>query len=423
VNSQAQASLLFGVCVSISGIVGTPLGGLLLDWGTHRAKRWALKHDPLLTAQLGLVPLGAQAGARLGGGAHSLGGGSLAVQVAALTPHAGSRWGTPRGSAPSSPAPDGAYRPLSDVEMTPNGGRPPRAPRSAPAQGGGAGAAPTLATASSALMDSPTREALISGGAAALDSSNPFETDLKLLVALPQASLMTFSGALLCAAGVILGAGSPPVYFGLLTVGAGALCSTTAGVNQAVMASVPARSRAFAVGISTLLTHAFGDVPAPLVIGVLANALSPVTCRGGGGGGGGDDAPPPLLRCADTVRDAGGLRETLLLVCTWLAWPVVLWAAAWGVAGRRARARRAAAAEVAGVALTPGRLETLLAALRGVRLPRMARLDTLVAGWRRRLGSGGSGGSGSAARAAGGSRGSDALLGAEEEDAVRATVV
>ena len=49
--------------MSVAGIVGTPLGGVLLDVYTRRRKRHIIETDQLLTAQLGLLSIGALKGA------------------------------------------------------------------------------------------------------------------------------------------------------------------------------------------------------------------------------------------------------------------------------------------------------------------------------------------------------------------------
>lgn len=95
-----------------------------------------------------------------------------------------------------------------------------------------------------------------------------------------------------------------------------------AGINLAMMASVPPALRSFAVGIGTLLLHALGDVPAQPIIGALA-----------------DDLAPCDPDCSH--RSFAGLRDTLLATTSWLVWPVILWLAAWLLTIRRSRQRRA----------------------------------------------------------------------------------
>jgi hypothetical protein len=245
-------------------------------------------------------------------------------------------------------------------------------------------------------------------GAAPDEASNPFATDLKLSVAMPQAALLTVVGAACIGAGVIVGTANAPVFFGLLTVGALALCTTTAGVNMSIMASVRPESRSFAIGIGTLLTHALGDVPAPPLIGALAESLSPQTCHVVGAardalarsraarvltaawsaaGGSGADGSAASVGAGGSAlgaaqlctRDPHGLQLTLVAVTMWLVWPAVLWFVAWLLSEARNAARRRAAAASAGRALgSPSRLAALLTALRGLGLRPLEQLSAVA---------------------------------------------
>jgi hypothetical protein len=176
-------------------------------------------------------------------------------------------------------------------------------------------------------------------GAAAGDEDDPSTAspdalDAKLCVALPQCVAMMVVGSLLVVGGTLCGTTAAPAFFALLAAGASILCATTAGVNLAIMASVPPENRAFAIGLGTMLTHALGDVPAPPLIGALADALSPSSCPDGADG--------------VCTRSAAGLERTLALTEIWLVWPVLMWAAAWALAARRRAARAASAAAGAG---------------------------------------------------------------------------
>jgi hypothetical protein len=184
--------------------------------------------------------------------------------------------------------------------------------------GGGGGSSDPLAATS---ITEPDEE----------DSTDPFTIDIKLSVALPQAVWLTAGGAGFCFAGVFLGTSNAPVFIFLLCAGAMLLCATTAGVNQSMMAAVRPESRSFAIGIGTMLLHALGDVPAPPIIGALADHLSPQTCAGdddSGGSGGSVSAVAGTLGASNCTRSSSGLQFTLLLVMSWLVWPIVLWAAA-----------------------------------------------------------------------------------------------
>lgn len=322
------------MCVSLAGIVGTPLGGILLDIYTKKRKQVIQASDPILSAQLGLMfdTHGSHGSSGGGGGDVSPVIGAGGYVSLDSTPGAAVQQTS---LVPSSPSP-----PLRDTSS--------------------ATSSPESPSSTSPPPPPPSQNA-----------SNPFETDLKLNIALPQASILTLVGGGLCACGVIFGEGNKYVYFGLLTLGATGLCCTTAGVNQSIMASVRPESRAFAVGLATLLTHALGDVPSPLVLGALSDYLSPPHCldpapsssSGGGSVGGYRDAPS----CDTIVRDKGGLTTALILTNLWLLWPVVLWAGAWVVSERRTKERRGLAVKSARSVLPTHIMASLIGVLSGLR--------------------------------------------------------
>ena len=200
---------------------------------------------------------------------------------------------------------------------------------------------------------------------------------------MPSASILTVVGAICIASGVLIGPESKVFFFSLMSAGALALCTTTAGVNMGIMASVPPRTRSFAIGISTLLTHALGDVPAPPIIGAIAEDFSPQTCDPNSAA---NRLSSRLSRVVvfslnlnstsgsacdgKLIRDPHGLQVTLFLVTTWLIWPALLWAFAWLYAEKRNSDRRAAAEVSAGRALGGAhRLKALLKVLNGAALP------------------------------------------------------
>ncbi|RYY33559.1 hypothetical protein EON62_04140, partial [archaeon] len=157
------------------------------------------------------------------------------------------------------------------------------------------------------------------------DATNPRTLDRKLQVTMPLSALMCLVGTLLLLAAVAATKQGLTAFLAILLLSVICLMGTTAGVNLAMMAAVPAESRSFAIGLGTLLNHAFGDVPAPPIIGDMADHLSPETC----------------VTPNNCTRSAEGLRDTLYLTTAWLFWPIVLWTAAWYFASRRAQHRLA----------------------------------------------------------------------------------
>ena len=219
VHTQSEASLYFGIAVSLAGAVGTPVGGFLLDYLTKRLHKRAIMND---------------------GTTSGLPGRGMIEETGELE----------------------------DVEVNEDD----------------------------------------------LESTDPRILDTKLNVALVQAVIFTLLGFVGCTAGILLGEKSSIAFFILLSVGALCLCSTTAGINMAIMASIRPESRSFGIGLGTLLTHAFGDVPAPPIIGGIADKLSPQTCL------------PDGTTC---TRSEYGLQVTLVVTLLWLGWPVLLWGLAW----------------------------------------------------------------------------------------------
>ena len=220
VHTQSEASLYFGIAVSLAGAIGTPLGGFLLDYLTKRLHKHASLND-----------------------------GSTVD---------GTRQGDDTKERPE-------FEENEDI----------------------------------------TDE---------LESTDPRILDTKLNVALIQAVFFTLFGFVGCTAGILLGEKSSLAFFVLLSLGALCLCSTTAGINMAIMASIRPESRSFGIGLGTLLTHAFGDVPAPPIIGGIADKLSPQTCSSDG---------------TNCTRSQYGLQVTLVVTLLWLSWPVLLWSLAW----------------------------------------------------------------------------------------------
>jgi hypothetical protein len=133
-----------------------------------------------------------------------------------------------------------------------------------------------------------------------------------LLVPLVTLCATCFVGAAACALA------STGAYFVLLSVASTLLLAQISFVQLAVMSSVPHQHRTLALGLLQIFMHAFGDVPAPPIIGALTDRLSPLQCPDGDADDGG----------AACTRSARGLQETLFLVYAWLAWPMLLWAVA-----------------------------------------------------------------------------------------------
>lgn len=119
------------------------------------------------------------------------------------------------------------------------------------------------------------------------------------------------------------------LFIGLLGVGATFLFVSTAAMNLACMESVPPANRSFAMGFATMLMHAFGDVPSPVIIGALKDYMAPDCVPHVSDD---DDLPVISDECAD---ERGKLRLVLLFIIAWLATSSVAYAVAWLLARRR----------------------------------------------------------------------------------------
>jgi hypothetical protein len=52
------------------------------------------------------------------------------------------------------------------------------------------------------------------------------------------------------------------------------------GINMGVLLSVPERHRSFAAGVASLVMHALGDVPSPIIAGLIKDDLAPGCASG-----------------------------------------------------------------------------------------------------------------------------------------------
>ena len=111
-------------------------------------------------------------------------------------------------------------------------------------------------------------------------------------------------------------------YLVLIFLGSGMIFFCNASINMGLMMAVPFENRAFALAVTYASIHAFGDVPSPVIAGLLKDTLAP----GCVGGNADDDNVASSKDCRD---DNSGLRITMLLITLWLIWTVVGFGAAW----------------------------------------------------------------------------------------------
>ncbi|KAA0157025.1 hypothetical protein FNF27_01997 [Cafeteria roenbergensis] len=259
-EKESTGSLVFGGVIAVTGFIGTALGGLWLD-------RMQAGDDAQQRARLGI----SEAGDTLVSG--------MSVEA-----------DTPLSKAESAGV-------LGSMEIDGSRGQP-----------------LLVNGAPDGLVASRLSDAGDAGGAAVDEDSEEMSTrlrslDVKLCAALKQISILTAAGlALTLIAPFVVPYGLVP-FVAALAAGTMLLFAATAGTNIAIMASVPAKSRPFAIGLGTVITHAFGDVPSPPLIGFVSDALAPHVEHG--------------------MRSSWGLRITLLLIILWIGWAVLLWTGGW----------------------------------------------------------------------------------------------
>ena len=168
--------------------------------------------------------------------------------------------------------------------------------------------------------------------AAAAAAAEP-PAGVKLVVCCEQVWWLNLAGMGLTTAGALC-AKSKYTFMAMIGFGTLPLFAATAGMNLAIMESVPAANRPFAVALGTLLMHVLGDVPAAPAVGALKDAWAP-SCTPSDDGGIPDDATD---ECA-AERDA--LRRVILACCVWLVWALIGFGGAWFVAARAIYARGA----------------------------------------------------------------------------------
>lgn len=131
-------------------------------------------------------------------------------------------------------------------------------------------------------------------------------------------SFFTLVGAvlLMCASCVT----NKTVFLSLVCAGSACIFSTTTGVCMAVMRAVPQQQSAFAMALLTVVIHLLGDVPSPVLVGLLKDALAPGCI---------------VSAVSDQCRADGlGQRLTFALTTAWMGWACLYYFVAWRVAVR-----------------------------------------------------------------------------------------
>lgn len=122
------------------------------------------------------------------------------------------------------------------------------------------------------------------------------------------------------------------VFLFVFVVGALLLFVCTASINMVTMLSVPPANRSFAIALCTLTIHALGDVPSPIIVGAILDALAPACAA---------DLKKDGVVSPECTAQVPQVRQTLFITCMWLSVAVVCWAVGWVEATRQYRKHHA----------------------------------------------------------------------------------
>ncbi|KAG9413429.1 Protein spinster 3 [Aphanomyces cochlioides] len=164
-------------------------------------------------------------------------------------------------------------------------------------------------------------------GAISLDRncrSQPENEHFRVYMATRQLCLMLSVGTIFLIASWLMLDHGTIVCISLLSIALTFLFGCVPASVVAIILSVEKRRRGLALGINTLLSHLLGDVPSPIVIGLIKDYAAP-HCNIIG-----DNMLNP--KCA---QDRQGLKWTLLFPYLWLIWAIILSMIAVEVSRRR----------------------------------------------------------------------------------------
>jgi MFS family permease len=122
---------------------------------------------------------------------------------------------------------------------------------------------------------------------------------------------------------------SKGAFLACFTIALFCMCALWGPEMVAVLELFPSSRRSMAISANAVLIHVFGDVPAPIVMGVVHDKWAP-NC--GTVEEDGDAVLNPL--CSE---DQDGLKNFMLLAVLWMVWAVILWALAMLAVKRRQR--------------------------------------------------------------------------------------
>jgi MFS transporter, Spinster family, sphingosine-1-phosphate transporter len=121
-------------------------------------------------------------------------------------------------------------------------------------------------------------------------------------------------------------------FLSLMGFAAAVNFSTNASVTFGQLESVSFKYRSFSLAIGSLIGHVFGDVPSPILFGLLKDYLAP-DCVAHGNNNNNNDTTNNAI--SDECRSESiGLRWCILIISLWLYWSVIFYGIAWWLCSR-----------------------------------------------------------------------------------------
>ena len=188
---------------------------------------------------------------------------------------------------------------------------------------------------SSATFDGIATECPDSSNSSVIDAKGQPPDNLDGLAGVNALALSCQANFLGCCAVVVLCFPlSSTIFLSVFSLAGLFFFSSTSTMNIAVLESVPSMHRGFAVGFSTLLMHALGDVPSPIIIGSLKGTLAP-DCTPT------DDDKNDDLHISDECQDErDDLRIVVAVIAIWFFLSPFSFGVGWALATAKVRSWR-----------------------------------------------------------------------------------
>ncbi|KAG5179091.1 major facilitator superfamily domain-containing protein [Tribonema minus] len=183
-------------------------------------------------------------------------------------------------------------------------------------------------------------------GGRLIDRLAGVEEGAKLLMVLGNVWAMVCVATVFVIIGSLAATAGRLPFLACLFLGCLCLFMATSLINVALMLSVAAQHRSFALALNTLGLHLFGDVPSPIIVGALKDRWAP-HCVAGAADSYADSyagsSAPLGASSQECVKERPGLQRVLMVVALWLLWSCVYLGAAYALQRRKVLRNSAAA--------------------------------------------------------------------------------